>query len=225
MLNKRTLNLIGAPLRRNNPVTVQTLGICSALAVTTSVQTALTMCVALTAVLCLSSTIISALRQYIPNSTRLIIQITIIASLVIVVDLFLKAFVFDISQRLSVFVSLIVTNCLVLGRAEAFAMKNPVRASLMDAIGNSMGYSLVLLIVASTRELFGTGQLFGYTVLTRVEDGGWFEPLDFMLKAPSAFFIIGLLVWVGHKRNVDTPVAHEQHHTTVVISDHRTSHD
>jgi Na+-transporting NADH:ubiquinone oxidoreductase subunit D len=225
MLTKRTLDLIATPLRSNNPVTVQTLGICSALAVTTSLQTALTMCFALTAVLCLSSVIISVLRQHIPSSTRLIIQITIIASLVIIVDLFLKAFLFDISQRLSVFVSLIVTNCLVLGRAEAFAMKNPVRASLLDGFGNSMGYSLVLLIVATTREFLGTGQLFGYPVLTLIDDGGWFEPLDFMLKAPSAFFIIGLLVWAGHKRKAETPAAEEQHQTIVVINKGGASHD
>lgn len=225
MLSNRTVDLITKPLRSNNPVTVQTLGICAALAVTTSLQTALTMCFALTAVLCLSSIFISALRHHIPSSTRLIIQITIIASLVIIVDLFLKAFLFDISQRLSVFVSLIVTNCLVLGRAEAFAMNYSVRASLLDAVGNSMGYSLVLLIVATARELFGTGQLFGYPVLALVDDGGWFEPLDFMLKAPSAFFIIGLLVWLGHKRKAETPADQEQHDTTVVISDRRVSHD
>lgn len=225
MLSKRTVALIAKPLRSNNPVTVQTLGICSALAVTTSLQTALTMCFALSAVLCLSSVIISALRQHIPSSTRLIIQITIIASLVIIVDLFLKAYLFDISQRLSVFVSLIVTNCLVLGRAEAFAMKSPVRASLLDAVGNSMGYSLVLLTVATIRELLGTGQLFGYPVLTLIDDGGWFEPLDFMLKAPSAFFIIGLLVWAGHKRKAETPTTQEPYHTTIVISKGGVSHD
>lgn len=193
--------LISAPLLRNNPVTVQVLGICSALAVTTSLITAATMCAALTLVLCSSSVIISALRHHIPASTRLIIQITIIASLVIIVDLILKAYLFEISQQLSVFVSLIVTNCLVLGRAEAFAMQQPVRSSLLDALGNSAGYSVVLLVVACIREFFGSGSVFGMTVLPLASEGGWFEPLNFMLKAPSAFFIIGLLVWAGHVVN------------------------
>lgn len=215
---KSPASLMRAPLRRNNPVTVQVLGICSALAVTTSLTTALTMCAALSVVLCAASTIISALRHHIPNSTRLIIQITIIASLVIVVDLFLKAYVYDISVRLSVFVSLIVTNCLVLGRAEAFAMKQPVGRSLLDAMGNSAGYSLVLIIVASIRELGGSGSLMGYAILPLASEGGWFEPLSFLLKAPSAFFIIGLLVWLGHRRDDADSVELPDHDSHLVIT-------
>jgi Na+-transporting NADH:ubiquinone oxidoreductase subunit D len=184
-----------APIFGRNPITVQILGICSALAVTTSLATALTMSVALTAVLALSSTIISLIRRHLPSSIRLILQITIIASLVIVADQALKAYAFEMSQRLSIFVGLIVTNCLVLGRAEGFAMHNPVGPSLLDAIGNGLGYSLILLAVAFIRELFGTGRLLGYPVLETVEAGGWFHPLGLMLLAPSAFFIIGLMIW------------------------------
>jgi len=220
-----TASLLSRPLLRDNPVTVQILGICSALAVTTSLITALTLCAALSIVLCCSSMIISALRQHIPASTRLIIQITIIASLVIVVDLLLKAYLFDISQQLSVFVSLIVTNCLVLGRAEAFAMQHTVRESLMDAVGNSVGYSAVLIIVASIRELLGSGSLLGEPVFTRASEGGWFEPLDFMLKAPSAFFIIGLLVWAVCPRKRVDEHSKTKHTTSLVINPHGASHE
>lgn len=186
---------ITAPLIDKNPVTLQILGICSALAVTTSLSTALTMSVALTAVLVASATVISLIRHHIPNSIRLIVQITIIASMVIVVDELLRAYAFGISQRLSIFVGLIVTNCLVLGRAEAFAMRNPVLPSALDGLGNGLGYSLILLIVGTIREFFGAGTLFGRSVVTTVADGGWFQPLGLMQLAPSAFFIIGLLVW------------------------------
>jgi Na+-transporting NADH:ubiquinone oxidoreductase subunit D len=187
--------LVSGPLVDGNPVTVQILGICSALAVTTSVETALTMSLALTAVLVAASAIISAIRRHLPTSIRLILQITIIASLVIVTDLLLQAYAFAISQRLSIFVSLIVTNCVVLGRAEAFAMRNPVVPSMVDALGNGLGYSLVLLLVGAIRELFGLGTLLGQPVLPTVAAGGWFVPLGVMLMAPSAFFILGLLIW------------------------------
>ena len=186
---------VTAPIFGQNPITVQILGICSALAVTTSLATALTMSVALTAVLALSSTIISLIRHHLPSSIRLILQITIIASLVIVADQVLKAYAFEMSQRLSIFVGLIVTNCLVLGRAEGFAMHNPVGPSLLDAIGNGLGYSLILLAVAFVRELLGTGRLLAYPVFETAEAGGWFQPLGLMLLAPSAFFIIGLMIW------------------------------
>lgn len=192
----RYLDLLIKPIIDNNPVTLQILGICSALAVTTSLATALTMSAALTVVLVFASGIISLLRNHLPNSIRLILQITIIASLVIVVDEVLQAYFFDLSQQLSIFVSLIVTNCIVLGRVEAFAMRNQPLPSMMDGLGNGLGYSLVLVIVGSIRELFGTGTLLGFTVLPTVTDGGWFEPLSLMLLAPSAFFIIGLLVWL-----------------------------
>lgn len=189
------LRTFTGPIIKDNPVTLQILGICSALAVTTSMTTALTMCAALTAVLIAGSATISSLRRHIPNSIRLILQITIIASLVIVADLVLQAYLYSVSQRLSIFVSLIVTNCIVLGRAEAFAMQNPVWPSVLDAAGNGLGYSAVLLIVAFVRELIGQGTLFGATVMPAVEDGGWYQPLGFMLLAPSAFFILGLLIW------------------------------
>jgi len=183
------------PLIDENPITLQMLGICSALAVTTSMTTALTMSVALTVVIMAGSGVISLMRNQMPHQIRLILQITIIASLVIVTDLILQAYVFEVSKRLSIFVSLIVTNCLVLGRAEAFAMSNPPLPSVLDGLGNGLGYSAVLLTVGFFRELLGQGTLFGWTVLPLTEDGGWFEPLGVMLLAPSAFIILGLLIW------------------------------
>ncbi|WP_185984799.1 NADH:ubiquinone reductase (Na(+)-transporting) subunit D [Aureimonas mangrovi] len=189
------LRTLADPLVDKNPVTVHILGICSALAVTTSMSTALTLSVALTVVLALSAGIISLIRHHIPSSIRLIVQITIIASLVIVADQILIAFAYEISQRLSVFVSLIATNCIVLGRTEAFASKNRPGPSMVDAIGNGLGYSLVLLVVAAVRELFGAGTLFGMVVLPTAASGGWYQPLRLMLLAPSAFIILGLLVW------------------------------
>lgn len=191
--------LVG-PLIDQNPVTRQILGVCSALAVTTALDTALLMAAALTVVLCLSSALISAIRHHIPSAIRLIVQITIIASLVIVIDQFMRAFAFELSKSLSIFVGLIVTNCLVLGRAEAFAMQNRVGPSLLDGLGNGLGYSLILIVVGSIRELLGKGSLLGHTVLRPVSEGGWFEPLSLMQLAPSAFFIIGLLVWVIRTR-------------------------
>ncbi len=183
------------PLIAENPVTLQILGICSALAVTTTLATALTMAGALTVVLCLAATIISAIRRHVPGSIRLIVQITIIASLVIVIDQFLQAFAWEMSKRLSIFVGLIVTNCIVLGRTEGFAMANPVVPSFLDALGNALGYSLILIIVGTLREVLGAGTLFGRTVLVSQAEGGWFQPLGLMQLAPSAFFIIGFLVW------------------------------
>ncbi|MEM5470178.1 NADH:ubiquinone reductase (Na(+)-transporting) subunit D [Hoeflea sp. AS60] len=185
-----------APLIGNNPITLQILGICSALAVTTTLSTAITMSVALTVVLCLSGGVISLMRHHIPPSIRLIIQITIVASIVIVIDQFMQAFMFEMSKRLSIFVGLIVTNCLVLGRAEAFAMRNPVLPSVVDGLGNGLGYSLILLIVGTLREFLGTGALMGVPLVITVADGGWFQPLGLMQLAPSAFFILGLLVWL-----------------------------
>lgn len=187
---------ISTPLINNNPITLQILGICSALAVTTSLSTALTMSLALTVVLCLASGLISLIRNHIPSVIRLIVQITIIASLVIVIDEILQAYAFQISRQLSIFVGLIVTNCLVLGRAEAFAMRNPVVPSILDGLGNGLGYSLILIIIGSIRELLGAGTLLNYVLLTPVSEGGWFEPLGLMQLAPSAFFIIGLLIWL-----------------------------
>jgi Na+-transporting NADH:ubiquinone oxidoreductase subunit D len=183
------------PLVDNNPITLQVLGICSALAVTSNLATALIMCLALTAVTAFSNVGISMIRNHIPGSIRIIVQMTIIASLVIVVDQLLKAFAYDVSKQLSVFVGLIITNCIVMGRAEAFAMKNPPGASFMDGIGNGLGYSIILIAVGVIRELLGSGSLLGIQILEKVSDGGWYVPNGLLLLPPSAFFIIGLLIW------------------------------
>jgi Na+-transporting NADH:ubiquinone oxidoreductase subunit D len=183
------------PLVDNNPITLQILGICSALAVTTTLAASLLMCLALTTVVAFSNASISMIRNHVPSSIRIIVQMTIIASLVIVVDQLLKAFAYDIAKTLSVFVGLIITNCIVLGRAEAFAMKNPPMISMLDGLGNGLGYSLVLIAVGATRELFGSGTLLGYTVLPTTNDGGWYYTNGLMLLPPSAFFIIGLMIW------------------------------
>ncbi len=209
------------PVVDNNPVTLQVLGICSALAVTTSLLPALMMCVAMMSVLALSTAAISSIRNRIPTNIRIIVQITIIASFVIVVDQILRAYAYEISKQLSVFVGLIITNCIILGRAEAFAMKNPVGASFLDGIGNGLGYSAVLIIVATTRELFGAGTLLGYPILAKTADGGWYEPNGLMLLPPSAFFIIGLMIWgvrTWKKRQVEKPdyQIHEVHRTEVL---------
>lgn len=196
----QSLAYLTDPLIKANPITQHILGICSALAVTTSVLTALTMSVALTVVLVFSSTAISVIRNHIPTSIRLIVQITIIASLVIVMDQLLKAFAYEVSKRLSIFVGLIVTNCLVLGRAEAFARQTPVWPSALDALGNGLGYSFILLIVGTIREFLGAGTLLGFEILPLVENGGWFRPLRVMFLAPSAFFIVGFLVWIIRSR-------------------------
>ena len=183
------------PLLNENPITVQILGLCSALAVSRTLEPALIMAASVVIVLAFSNVVISMLRRLMPQSIRLILEVTIIASAVIVVDEFLKAFAPGVSELLSVFVGLIITNCIILGRAEAFAMHNPVGASLADALGNGFGYATILLIVAGVRELFGAGTLLGYPVLHLVRDGGWYAANDAMLYAPSAFFIIGFVIW------------------------------
>jgi len=183
------------PLFVNNPIGLQILGICSALAVTTKMSVALVMCIALTLVTAFSNLFISMIRNQIPSSIRIIVQMTIIASLVIVVDQVLGAVAYDISKQLSVFVGLIITNCIVMGRAEAFAMQNPPGLSFLDGIGNGLGYSVVLMLVATIREFFGSGSMFGYEILPLVTNGGWYSPMGLMLLPPSAFFIIGLLIW------------------------------
>ncbi|MBU2958998.1 NADH:ubiquinone reductase (Na(+)-transporting) subunit D [Paracoccus sp. 1_MG-2023] len=183
------------PLIDNNPITLQVLGICSALAVTSSLKVALVMAIAVTLVTAFSSMFISMLRNHIPGSIRIIVQMVIIASLVILVDQVLKAYAFEISKTLSVFVGLIITNCIVMGRAEAFAMKNPPVDSFIDGIGNGLGYGLILMTVGVFRELFGSGSLFGITILKTVNNGGWYVPNGLLLLPPSAFFVIGLLIW------------------------------
>ena len=184
-----------SPVIQNNPIALQILGICSALAVTSSLQVSLVMSGALTAVTAFSSFFISCIRSYIPSSIRIIVQMTIIASLVIVVDQILKAVAYDISKQLSVFVGLIITNCIVMGRAEAFAMKNPPVPSFLDGLGNGLGYSFVLIVVGVVRELFGAGSLMGIEILPVVTEGGWYNPNGLLLLPPSAFFLIGFLIW------------------------------
>ncbi|MBQ6655922.1 MAG: NADH:ubiquinone reductase (Na(+)-transporting) subunit D [Ottowia sp.] len=183
------------PVFQNNPITLQILGICSALAVTSNLKTALVMSVALTLVTAFSNLFVSLIRKQIPASIRMIVQMVIIASLVIVVDQILKAFAYELSKQLSVFVGLIITNCIVMGRAEAFAMQNPPLLSFADGIGNGLGYSAMLLILGFIRELFGAGKLFGISVLPVINDGGWYAPNGLLLLPPSAFFLIGLLIW------------------------------
>jgi len=183
------------PMVDNNPITLQVLGICSALAVTSSLQVALVMSIAVTLVTAFSSMFISMMRNHIPGSIRIIVQMVVIASLVILVDQVLKAYAFEISKTLSVFVGLIITNCIVMGRAEAFAMKNPPIDSFIDGIGNGLGYGLILMMVGVIRELLGSGSLFGITILETVNNGGWYVPNGLLLLPPSAFFIIGLIIW------------------------------
>jgi len=199
--------LVG-PIFVNNPIAVQILGICSALAVTSSLKTAFVMSIALTVVTAFSNLAISLLRNHTPNSIRMIVQMIVISSLVIVVDQVLQAVAYDIAKQLSVFVGLIITNCIVMGRAEAFAMKNPPLPSFLDGIGNGLGYSAMLLCVGTIRELFGAGSLFGIEILATVNNGGWYVPNGLLLLPPSAFFIIGLLIWAlrSWKRNqVEAP--------------------
>jgi len=183
------------PIIKNNPIALQILGICSALAVTSSLQVTLVMCVALTLVTAFSSFFVSSIRKHIPGSIRIIVQMVIIASLVIVVDQVLKAYAYAISKQLSVFVGLIITNCIVMGRAEAYAMKNPPIPSFLDGIGNGLGYSAMLIALAVIRELFGSGKLFGIEILPLVTEGGWYNPNGLLLLPPSAFFLIGLIIW------------------------------
>ena len=183
------------PVFKENPIALQVLGVCSALAVTSSLQVTMVMCIALTAVCACSNLSISLIRNHVPNNIRIIVQMIVIASLVILVDEVLKAVAYNISKQLSVFVGLIITNCIVMGRTEAFAMKNPPLASFVDGIGNGLGYSVVLLAVGFVRELFGAGKLFGFEVLPLVTDGGWYNPNGLLLLPPSAFFLIALFIW------------------------------
>ena len=206
------------PLVDNNPITLQVLGICSALAVTSSLKVALVMTLAVTLVTAFSSMFISVLRNQIPSSIRIIVQMVIIASLVILVDQVLKAYAFEISKTLSVFVGLIITNCIVMGRAEAFAMKNPPVASFIDGIGNGLGYGLILMLVGFVRELFGSGSLFGVTILETVNNGGWYVPNGMLLLPPSAFFIIGLLIWAF--RTWKPEQVEEREHKIQVVEAH-----
>jgi len=187
--------VLTSPVVSNNPIALQILGVCSALAVTATLQTAVVMTLAVLFVTAFSNLFISMIRNYIPNSVRIIVQMAIIASLVIVVDQVLRAYAYGLSTQLSVYVGLIITNCIVMGRAEAFAMKNAPFASFMDGIGNGLGYGLILVLVGGVRELFGSGALFGFEILPLISNGGWYQSNGLLLLPPSAFFIIGGIIW------------------------------
>ena len=205
---EKTRDILLKPILSNNPIALQILGICSALAVTSKMSVAFVMCIALTTVTAFSNLFISSIRNHIPSSIRIIVQMTVIASLVIVVDQILRAVAYDISKQLSVFVGLIITNCIVMGRAEAYAMKNPPVPSFLDGVGNGLGYSAVLMAIAFIRELFGSGSLFGVTILPVVTNGGWYVPNGLLLLPPSAFFLIGSLVWAlrsVRKEQIEVP--------------------
>ncbi|MEE2858580.1 MAG: NADH:ubiquinone reductase (Na(+)-transporting) subunit D [Candidatus Neomarinimicrobiota bacterium] len=198
-MNKKIKSIISDPLIDNNPITKQVLGICSALAVTVKVDNAIVMSLALMFVLSCSNSIISAMRKMIPAKVRIIVQLTVIASLVILIDLILKAFLYEISKQLSVFVALIITNCIVMGRAEAFAMQNSIKDSFLDGVANSLGYGGVLILVASIRELLGSGTLLNYQIIPNsfyLDGGGWYVNNGLMLLAPGAFIILGLIIWI-----------------------------
>ncbi|MBQ1456557.1 MAG: NADH:ubiquinone reductase (Na(+)-transporting) subunit D [Thermoguttaceae bacterium] len=194
-MSSKLAKALTEPIIKNNPVAIQVLGICSALAVTTKLQTTITMCLAVTFVTVFSNLGVSLIRKVIPGSIRMIVEMTIIATLVIVVDQIIKAYAYNISKELSVFVGLIITNCIVMGRTEAFAMKNNPLESVLDGLGNGLGYSLLLLVVGSVRELFGSGTLFGITIFKTVSDGGWYVPNGLLVLSPGAFFLIGAFIW------------------------------
>ncbi len=196
-MNKQQREALIDPLMDNNPISLQVLGICSALAVTTKLETSVVMSLAVIAVLVCSNLSISLIRNKIPPSIRIIVQLTVIASLVIITDQVLKAFLFDVSKQLSVFVGLIITNCIIMGRAEAYAMANGPGNSILDGLGNGFGYSVVLIFVGFFRELFGTGKLFGLTVLNPINEGGWYTPNGMMVLSPGAFFLIAIFIWMN----------------------------
>lgn len=192
----KSKEILTTPIFKDNPIALQILGVCSALAVTSNMATALVMSLAVIVVTAFSNMFVSIIRNHIPGNIRIIVQMTIIACLVIVVDQFLKAYAYDISKQLSVFVGLIITNCIVMGRAEAFAMKNPPLPSFLDGIGNGLGYGAVLMFVGFFRELFGAGSLFGVEILPLVTNGGWYQSNGLLLLPPSAFFLIGIFIWI-----------------------------
>ncbi len=208
-MDKITKSILSDPLIDNNPITKQVLGVCSALAVTVKVENAIVMSLALMFVLASSNSIIAALRKMIPSKVRIIVQLTVIASLVVLIDEILQAYVYDISKQLTVFVALIITNCIVMGRAEAFAMQNNIKESFFDGIGNAAGYGAILIIVSAFRELFGNGSLLDYQIIPKsiyLESGGWYVNNGLMLFPPGAFIILGLIIWIqriytGYKEN------------------------
>jgi len=192
---KKYKSILLDPIFNNNPIALQILGICSALAVTAKLETSIVMSLAVIFVMTLSNFSVSLIREYVASSTRILIEMTIIASLVIIADQLIKAFAYDISKQLSVYVGLIITNCIIMGRTEAYALKNPPLLSIFDGIGNGLGYSFVLLFVGFFRELFGSGKLLGYTILPINTEGGWYVANGMFLLSPSAFILIGLLIW------------------------------
>lgn len=196
LTKKRVKELLWTPVFDDNPIGRQVLGICSALAVTTKLQTAIVMSLAVTLVTAVSSMSVSAIRNHVPSSIRIIVQMTVIASMVIVADQFIRAYAYDVSKQLSIFVGLIITNCILMGRTEAFGLKNPPIPSFLDGIGQGLGYSTVLLTLGVTRELLGAGKILGFSVLPLVTEGGWYMPNGLMLLSPSAFFLIGILIWI-----------------------------
>ena len=200
-LDKKHRAFVADPFSDNNPITVQVLGICSALAVTVQVKQALVMTAAVIAVLCLSNVVISILRNLIPPSIRIIVQLSVIASLVIVVDQVLQAFIYDVAKSLSVFVGLIITNCIIMGRAEAFAMANKPWPSFLDGLGNGLGYGVILVVVAFFREVLGSGTLFGLQVVPQMAYDAGYENMGIMVLAPGAFIILGLAIWAQRTWN------------------------
>lgn len=193
---KKYKEILLDPIFNYNPIALQILGICSALAVTSKMETALVMSLAVTLVTAFSNFFVSSIRNHIPSSIRILVEMTIIASLVIIVDQVIKAYAYDVSKQLSVYTGLIITNCIVMGRAEAYALQNPPGRSFLDGIGNGLGYSFILITVAFVRELLGSGKLLGFTILSTTHDGGWFTTNGLMLMPPSAFFIIGFIIWI-----------------------------
>lgn len=193
---KKYRDILLDPLFNNNPIALQILGICSALAVTSKLETSLVMSLAVLFVVSFSNLSVSLIRNHIPNSIRILVEMTIIASLVIIADQLIKAFAYDVSKQLSVYVGLIITNCIIMGRAEAYALQNPPLRSFIDGVGNALGYSFVLIVVGFVRELFGSGKLLNFTILPLSTDGGWYVSNGLMLLAPSAFFLIGFLIWI-----------------------------
>lgn len=208
-MRNKSKDVLIRPLIDNNPITLQVLGICSALAVTSSLLPAILMSLSVISVMTIANVSVSLMRNKIPNSIRIIIQITIVASLVIIVDQVLKAYAYETSKQLSVFVGLIITNCIVLAHTEGFAMNNPVGTSFLDGLGTGLGYSLILITVATMRELFGSGTLLGIQVLPLASQGGWYYPNGIMLVAPSGFFIIGLLIWFIRTWKISQVERHE----------------
>ena len=204
LFSKKNMKLLSDPMNNSNPITVQVLGICSALAVTAQLKPSIVMALSVTAVLALANVIVSLLRNTIPNRIRIIVQLVVIAALVILVDQVLKAYVFDVSRQLSVFVGLIITNCIIMGRLEAFALGNRPWQSFLDGIGNSAGYGVILIIVGFFRELFGSGTLYGYKVIPEswyIANGGFYENNGLMVLSPMALIVVGIIIWVQRNKN------------------------